>query len=158
MELSQNVITVGTICLGLGFGGALLFKGKLDGSSTLLKYLREQNAGYEQALKDIQVQRAEDNKEHAVEMQRLHGQVETFKETIRLKDETIARQSKIIENRNPELENFMSKMSVSLDTISQYMGRSTMLMANTHETLLAVDKHLKVESGDLKISATVTKQ
>ncbi len=154
MDTVQLILLVGTVATGIGYGTALIFKGRsmrskeeLDNENSLNTYLKNQIGGFKEIIEGQNAKITE-----------LGNAMAAMKAVIEEKDKTIEKYLAILQNRNPELENFMQKMNTTLSTISQYMERNTMLMGNTHELMKEVEKHMKQEGGDLKIEATVTKQ
>ncbi len=139
-EYIQIIVGTGVIAVGLGYIGSQFWRGKsssrkdeLEAETTLTEYLKNQIDGFKGMVDDQNIKIVDMGKEIA-----------GLRATIEEKDKTIQRYLEILQNRNPELEKFMSDISGTMKLIEGFMEK--------------INEHMTKQDHDLKIEATVSKQ
>ena len=166
------MISAGVVALGIGYLYSQYLKGKKGGTkegleteNALVTYLKNQNEGLEKVIERQDEKRIQSDKEHAKELADVRDQLNTFVARIEEKDKAfekmvesknqeIEKYLKILQNRNPELEAFIAKLSLAADTQAIFNGELAKIMGNISEFMSEINIHMK---QDVKIEGTLHK-
>lgn len=150
-SLLQNIETVGIIVLGAGYVYAQFFRGKngrtkdeIDTENALVTYLKTQNEGFKAITKE------QDDKINA-----MSKEIAVFKATIAEKDSTIEKYLALLENRDPQLKNFMENMTATAKNSDAFMKGQVAIMGEIKNFMQAINAHMEKE---FKIESTITQK
>lgn len=147
---------VGVLALGLGYIYSQFSKGKngqtkeqLETENSLTTYLKNQVSGFKEIIDNQNVKITELGKEMA-----------GLRATLDEKDKTIDKYLAILQNRNPELENFISSMTknaAQYDTFMKdsaaFQGELMGVMKGLTSFMEKINTHME---QDLTIKSTIT--
>ena len=147
-EIIGSVIAgIGLLSAGIGYcysqfktGKSAATKDSLESQNELTQYLRDQIDGYKEIAK-----------EQNSKISNMEKQIASMQAIISEKDSTIKKYLDILQNRNPELDQFMQesrqKWQDQLNFISQIL-----------DAMKNINEHMDVQKKDIKIQATVTQK
>lgn len=137
---------IGATALVIGYASAAFFKGRnsrkkedLDTENSLTTYLQNQVKGYQKMVDDMKKDIAEMGKE-----------ISALRATIEEKDRANKQYLEILQNRNPELEQFMKESSArGVEGLKILQGITGFMES--------INTHMQQQNKDMTISATISK-
>lgn len=152
LVIMGSLASLGLLAGGVGYLYSQFVTGKgsrskenIETENSLITFLKNQNEGFEKIVKEQNVKIVDLGKEMAA-----------MKATNEEKDKTIEKYLSILQNRNPELEQFMQKMTVLGENSEAFMKGQIVIMGEIQTFMQAINTHMETANKDLKIEATVS--
>lgn len=157
----QTVETIGIIVMGLGYLYSQFFKGKNDRTkedieteNALVTYLTNQNKGFEKVVKEQDEKINSLGREMSAMQATILEKDKTMQAALLEKDKTIEKYLALIENRNPEMENFMVRLTKYADNADTFMSGQVGIMEEIKTFMQSINTHLEKE---FTVKSTITK-
>lgn len=158
-KILEVVIALGIAAFGFGYLYSQFFQGKnnqtkesIDTENSLTTYLKNQIEGF----KDIVA--AQDKK-----INEMGKEIAAMRAVSEEKDKTITKYLEILQNRNPEMDAFIKKVTLASDAQAEFRKQAAeksdiqMNILKEIQTFMeSINNHMEKSSKDLKIEATVT--
>lgn len=153
------IISLGVLAFGFGYVYSQFKKGKNDRTKTdletensLTTYLKNQVEGFKQIAKEQDQKIADLGKE-----------ISAMRAVLDEKDKTIDKYLAILQNRNPELEQFMVKVSRTSDMAEEYITNAksynqqqTEILNEIRNSMRNINVHMETQNKEMKIEGKIT--
>ncbi len=155
-SLIELVASAAIIIGGGAYAVSLFFSSKktavkddLETQNDLTLYLKNQIETYKEMIREYDQKMEERNKEFDKKYNELGKELAALKATSDEKDKTIAKYLEVLQNRNPELDQFIKDSRAKWDQQINIISQVLQFMKNINE-------HMNKQNQDLKIEATVS--